>query len=104
VRNGLRHYLAFYQKVGITLPYFVGLSLVNVAGCTMAVNNHLAFLRRTAVAIDRPNLLLPMAATDVEPESVDTLLKPAFDMIWNACGYFGSSNYDEQGQWRGSAQ
>jgi hypothetical protein len=70
----------------------------------MAVNDQLAFLRRPMVTIDRPNLLLPMAAADVEPKSVDSLLKPAFDMVWNACGYLGSSNYNEQGQWRGSSQ
>jgi hypothetical protein len=99
-RQGLRHFLDFHRRIGVTPPFFVGLSLVNVGGFTMGVHDPLAGLRRLTAAVDRPHLLLPMASAETEPESVDALLRPAFDMVWNACGYGGSPSYDEQGKWR----
>ena len=29
----------------------------------------------------------------------DVFLKPAFDIIWNACGFKGSLNYNKDGRW-----
>jgi hypothetical protein len=28
---------------------------------------------------------------------VDLLVRPPFDLVWNACGYSGSLNFDENG-------
>jgi len=46
---------------------------------------------------------------EVEAESahlgrleIEQLMHPAFDQVWNACGYAGSSLYDDEGQWMGS--
>ena len=27
------------------------------------------------------------------------VMKPIFDAVWNACGYPGSQNYDDSGNW-----
>ena len=99
-RKGLRNFLTFHRQVGITPPFFVGLSLVNVGGFTMGIHDPLAGFRRTATVVDPPHLLLPLASAENETESVDALLRPAFDMVWNACGYSGSPSYDEHGNWK----
>ncbi|MEM7557457.1 MAG: hypothetical protein AAF378_25920 [Cyanobacteria bacterium P01_A01_bin.84] len=49
--------------------------------------------------IDRNNLLMPEVMVEnfnFEPSKV---LKPIFDAVWNACGYPGSRNYDDSGNW-----
>jgi len=32
---------------------------------------------------------------------MEQLLKPLFDAVWNAAGWPGSQNYDQNGQWVG---
>ena len=32
---------------------------------------------------------------------VHEVLRPAFDMVWNAFGFIGSRNYDAEGNWAG---
>jgi hypothetical protein len=99
-RQALRNFITFHRKVGATPPFFVGLSLVNVGGFTMGIHDPIARLRGMTTAVDRSHLVLPMTTAESGPESVDALLRPAFDMVWNACGYSGSPNYDEEGNWK----
>jgi hypothetical protein len=100
IRLGLNSYLATYRELGVTPPFFVAVSLLNVAGATTRVDDRGIPRRRPATVIDRPHLLLPEIEVDSESQSVDAILKPTFDLIWNACGYFGSPNFDEQSNWR----
>jgi hypothetical protein len=34
------------------------------------------------------------------PVLADAILRPLFDQIWNGCGWRGSINYNEAGEWR----
>jgi hypothetical protein len=55
---------------------------------------------RNAVLIDRDILLLPEVIIENYTDKVENILKPIFDTVWNACGFNGSSNYDEDGEWK----
>ena len=39
-----------------------------------------------------------MLEHDDQPHMV---MKPAFDMVWNAFGFIDSRNYDDEGNWTG---
>lgn len=77
---------------------FVFLSLLKVKG--YKIYNELGFLRDRNPPIDRDNLLLPeIYIEDINKFSSPDIMKPAFDRIWNACGYIGSRNYNKDGKW-----
>jgi hypothetical protein len=44
-------------------------------------------------------LLLPEVIVENYDIKVDDVLKPQFDLIWNACGFQRSLNFDENGNW-----
>ena len=50
--------------------------------------------------IDRDILQLPEAIVETYDARPEIILKPAFDAIWNACGFAKSLNYDEKGEWK----
>ena len=51
--------------------------------------------------IDRNNLLFSdVYIEDMSNFSAPEIMKPVFDMVWNACGYSGSENYDENDKWK----
>jgi hypothetical protein len=71
-------------------------SLLDVQGYQMAVAEG-GF--RDSSAIDRESLLLPDILIEEYEVSIGTVLRPAFDALWQACGYPGSRNYDADGRW-----
>jgi hypothetical protein len=95
--QSLRPYLAVLSELGIQPPVFLGLSLLGVKGFQMGVeNSQLPFLRAPR-HIERQDLVLPEIAIDdfrIEPVA---LLKPVFDILWNASGWPGSPSYDSDG-------
>jgi hypothetical protein len=50
-------------------------------------------------SIDRDAVILPDVAIDSLDVDVPQVMKPIFDMIWNACGFPRSFNYDTSGKW-----
>lgn len=56
---------------------------------------------RVDYPIDKNILQLPEVYIEDFSNDIATSLKPLFDMIWNACGYERSVNYDEKGEWKG---
>lgn len=84
---------------GVKGPVLIFISLLGVRDYEMAVGRMVGS-RFRKIAIDRDDLILP----EVYVENIETYdaiksLKPCFDMIWNACGYERSFNFDEQGNW-----
>jgi hypothetical protein len=94
-------YMRTCQQLEAGLPVYVGLSFCNAKGCKLKfVEGGLwALTQRTFKddVIALPELL-------IESDSVDLprVLKPVFDMVWNAFGHIGSSNYNAAGKWIGS--
>jgi hypothetical protein len=94
--QAFNQYTSLIKALKIPSPVWVCMSLLNVRGYHMWRNNMLGDLTS---AIDRDDLIIPeiyLENTEVLGESA---LKPAFDAIWNACGFERSFNYDGNGNW-----
>lgn len=79
-------------SLGVTPPVIIMLSLLNVKGAFMYTT-----MPYNVKRIDRDHLLV----SEVMAETLlDTgqLLKPVFDIIWNACGYAESPYYGSDGK------
>lgn len=76
-------------------PYFVFLSFLKAKGYQLATAER--FLDRSDVLADRDSLML----SEVEIEQVGfdaaAVMRPIFDMLWNAFGYEGCNNYNDHG-------
>lgn len=99
VAKSLPPYLAFLDELGVQPPVYIGLSLLGVKGYRMATRE--PRISRSPDIIDRTNLILPEIAVDDFSTDPFRLLRPVFDMIWNAAGWAGSQNYGPDGNWRG---
>lgn len=98
----LRHLpvcLRFLKTLGVTPPVAVALALTNVRGIEMS---HDAFsdIFGNYHPIDIDTLSLPETVIENLDEDPVKILKPMFDLIWNACGLPGSLNFDAQGRWQ----
>lgn len=97
-------HLALQEKLGVDPPVVVMLSLVRVRGYRMTVSVRGI---EGGASIDRDDLLVPEVLFEeyvTGQQEVAQHLRPAFDAVWNACGYPRSLNYDESGQWRGNSR
>ena len=97
--KAVRDYLELYKVWNVAMPVFLFLTLIGIKGYTMSLFYEEFFLMKPSI-IDRDVLQAPeiiIQDYDVKAESV---LKPCFDPIWNACGHPSSRNYDEKGEWK----
>ena len=47
------------------------------------------------------NLILSDVLIADSNQDASVILRPVFDVIWQACGYSNSFNYDDSGNWTG---
>ena len=100
VMDFLSGYLTFAGEFEIEPPYFAFLSLVGVRGCEFGVHG-------TSVWPDEVHrlredmLILPEVVIQDRDDKPDQVLRPVFDMVWNAFGLIRSFNYDDQNNWVG---
>lgn len=94
--EAISSYFKLLSELTVEPPLFIFLNLLGMRDYRIAGKN-LCF--DDGYPIDRDLLLLP--ETIIEDYSIDSkvVLKPLFDLIWNACGYQGSLNFDEHGNW-----
>jgi hypothetical protein len=93
--DALKNHLVFYSEQNITLPILLFISLVGIEGYTVWNSKTSPFT--TNNRIDKENLLLPGVLIENYSRKAENILKPCFDLIWNASGYSGSMYYDESG-------
>lgn len=96
-------YIGVLKALEVPSPLFLFLSLTGVSGAYMGVSS--VYLDVESSLVDRDTLVLPdILIEDYERLSsvneVAGVIRPAFDVVWNACGYEGSFNFDEKGDWR----
>jgi len=96
--NALSKYLQSFKKHEIDTPIWLCLSLIGVKDYVMWVDNFM--WPNDSHPVDRDELIIPEIKLENYEQPADRILKPAFDAIWNACGYERSRNYDEQGNWK----
>ncbi|MHC5056819.1 MAG: AlbA family DNA-binding domain-containing protein [Planctomycetota bacterium] len=98
----LTDYVGSLKSLDVSCPLVVFLSLVGASGATLAVSSRVWDARTASIDRDMvllPDILIEDYADVGSRESVAAVLRPAFDAVWNACGYARSYNYDEDGNW-----
>ncbi|HRY59776.1 MAG TPA: hypothetical protein P5096_00085 [Patescibacteria group bacterium] len=93
--DSLTEYLKILKDLGVNMPMMIFLTLIGVGGCGMATGP--AYSSYDGAPIDRDNLDLPGIIINSYDEKPETILRPLFDLIWNACGLAESLNYDNGG-------
>jgi hypothetical protein len=85
------------QRMGVQAPIVFALTLTNVKGLRMGIGDR--FVINPGYPIDSDTLLLPEIVIDDFTTSPTDILLPLFNLVWNACGYERSQNFDESGKW-----
>lgn len=93
-----RRLLTGFRELGVQPPIWCFLTITGVKGARIPTDYYCEDENR---AIDRDVLLLPeQVISDLSMESI-TILRPMFDLVWNASGYARSLNFDSNGKWIG---
>ncbi|MEP7372344.1 MAG: ATP-binding protein [Chitinophagaceae bacterium] len=97
VIRAINEYLQFYKARKISLPIYL---FVNYIG----IKEYFILSERVRYpwgkqTIQQSTINFPLLVIERYDQDIPSLLKPGFDMIWNACGLKGSYNYDDQGNW-----
>ena len=100
IMDCLANYIEFTREFAIEPPYFLFLSFVGVRGYTLAVDRGMLW-PRSVRTLQEDMIILPEVVVSDRDEQPHQLLKPVFDMVWNAFGFIRSFNYDDQGRWIG---
>jgi hypothetical protein len=102
IRTALRQFLPGMAVLGLTPPFIVGVSYVNVEGFMIWESAEQTFFNSVAMQpIKRPNLVIPdLLIEQTDEASIDKALKQIFDQLWNACGRYGSPNFTAEGAWK----
>ena len=90
-------YLRVYQELGIETPVFVFLTFLCVKEYSFSSTNLVTF--RQTNTTDRDLIQLPEITIETYNVVAQTILRPLFDMVWNAWGYDRCYNYDDNGNW-----
>ena len=97
VIDSVKSYSSALELLGVARPYVVMLSLIGVHGYRLATGEYRS--RSKTLSFDRDNLILPDVLLDEGDVSVEEILRPMFDALWNASGYARCSHYTPDGKW-----
>jgi hypothetical protein len=91
--------LNLVQRLGIEVPIYVYITMTGVSGQKLGLDRTRINYDDTPIPVDILNL--PEVVFESFEQDVPTILHPAFDLLWQACGIPGSVNYDADGNWTG---
>jgi Putative DNA-binding domain len=91
-------FLRLQEGLGISPPIFLMITLSGVKGYTMATQSDYRSMRNSA--IDRDILFLPEITVEQFDQETSSLLRPAFDAVWQAAGFLRRAYYDVAGNWK----
>ena len=91
-------FLDLQASLGLPPPVFVMISLLGVKGYRVLTTDKYVLARSSQ--IDRDLLVLPEIIVEDFEQSPSSLLRPAFDAVWQAAGFLRSAYYDEKGNWK----
>lgn len=100
VKQALKYLMLFQKNLGVELPSVVMLTFVGVKGYGLkpAIKGLWGSAAEPSTdVITKKNLVLPDVVLDDFTSDPAVILKPVFDVLWNAGGWTGSLNYDENG-------
>lgn len=91
-------YLRTMRELGVELPIVAMVSFLNVKGFRLGVGA--MRLWQEADAIDREQLIIPEVLIESFDAKLNSVFRPVFDFVWNACGFDKCYDYDEAGNWK----
>lgn len=97
VIDSLGSYLKALTLLQISPPFYLSLSLLNVKGYYMGVDNDYGSFEARPIPDD--HLLTDEILVESTQQLPAAILRPLFDQVWNACGYPQSRNYKSDGTW-----
>lgn len=95
--TAVQRYLGLLSQIEVSAPFYVFLSLVGLTGYSFVVPE--GGLGSRSTTAEREIIALPEVVVTDPTLPASMLLRPAFDMVWNAFGYPASENFDAQGNW-----
>lgn len=95
--EALTVYINGLKKLGVELPILIFITFIGVKGYSGVFPNMEAYSLGGYHPIDRDILLLPELIIENYEIKTEIILKPCFDIIWNACGLPHSVSYDYNG-------
>lgn len=98
--DALTEYYKVIKLLQIELPIYLYLSMTGVKDYFLGSSRYQQRYGEPN-KVDREVIALPEIVLENLDASPRKILKPAFDMIWNACGYERSGNYGQDGEWIG---
>ncbi len=94
--SSLSAYLKVEEELRLQTPIFVMVTLIAVMGYRI----YSGPFSDENDPIDRENLFLPDILVEDYEVDASKVLRPAFDSLWQACGFTGSLSYDKEGNWK----
>src|SRR5258708_17209706 len=91
--------LKLQKFLGVDPPIMVAITLVSTE--ELRLFQDYPFSIPVGNPIMESDLILPETVIDNYEESVGKILKPMFDLVWNACGQLKSPHLDDNGNWIG---
>lgn len=86
------------RQIGATPPVLIALTLTKTSGLVMGVDEmRLEF--GLSYPIAQNSVILPETLVEDFSMPVTKILRPLFDLVWNACGYPRSENFDAEDNW-----
>jgi hypothetical protein len=84
------------QQISATAPVLIGLTLTKTRGLSMGTD---ALEFGMSYPIAQNSVILPEALVEDLSMPIAKILRPIFDLVWNACGYPRSENFDSDDNW-----
>lgn len=97
VFSRMHGYLQLIKDFGIKGPLALGLTITSTANTVLTINQSFYFEEKHSHRSD--NLIIPTTVISDLDQPADAILRPVFDMLWNAYGYEQSTNFDSHGIW-----
>jgi hypothetical protein len=99
--DATKMYLATQEALGVGAPILAMLTFLAVRGYVIGGTDSW-YARHGEDGIDRDDLVLSEIVIEELACAIEQCMRPAFDAVWMACGWPGSMNYDDEGNWRPS--
>lgn len=96
--RALKNYLGRLKLLNVTEPFAAGLSVVGAKGWTLQIYTP-RWGTPDPIPFVSDQMLAPELRIDSYDEAPHTILRPAFDRIWNAAGRDRSAYYSDTGEW-----
>jgi hypothetical protein len=97
----VRQYVSVLKSLNAGFPIYAFLSLCGASKCHLRYSP--AGMGYNDVGpLGRDVVMFPEILIEGDGANVPALMRPVFNMVWNAFGFLARDMYDGQGQWRGT--